>query len=262
MELLDRIERYYDEVPRGAARVEEYGALRLFVGTGPWPYYGRPSGAHGPLAADTAALVARQRELGIPQALEWVEEITPGLAEAAAAAGLVVRRHPLLVLERLQDVPPVPDLSVRIAAADDPGVGAARAAIHVGFANGGVRASGVGLRERDAERHADDGSAAAFLREQIRAGRTVMAIADTDRGPIGGGTANPRADVAELTGIATLPAFRRRGVGLAVTAALVEELARRGVDVVFLSAADDDVARIYERAGFRRVAQACIAQAT
>jgi ribosomal protein S18 acetylase RimI-like enzyme len=82
------------------------------------------------------------------------------------------------------------------------------------------------------------------------------------QGPIGGGTANPRADVAELTGIAKLPAFRRRGVGLSITAALVEELARRGVDVVFLSAADDDVARIYERAGFRRVAHACIAQAT
>jgi ribosomal protein S18 acetylase RimI-like enzyme len=89
-----------------------------------------------------------------------------------------------------------------------------------------------------------------------------MAIADMGQGPIGGGTASPRADVAELTGIATLPAFRRRGVGLSITAALVEELARRGVDVVFLSAADDDVARIYERAGFRRVAHACIAQAT
>jgi hypothetical protein len=54
-----------------------------------------------------------------------------------------------------------------------------------------------------------------------------------------------------------------KAVGLAVTAALVEEeIARRGVDVVFLSAADDDGARIYERAGFRRVAHACIARAT
>ncbi len=35
---LERIERDYDEVPRGAARVEEHGPLRLFVGTG----WGRP----------------------------------------------------------------------------------------------------------------------------------------------------------------------------------------------------------------------------
>jgi ribosomal protein S18 acetylase RimI-like enzyme len=260
MDLLRRIERYYDEVPRGTAASEEYGTLRLFVGTGPWPYYGRPSGRDGTLADDVAALIARQRELGMPQALEWVEEVTPGLAEAASAAGLAIHRYPLLVLARTQRASPVPGVAVRIAAADDPGIAAARAAIDVAFALGGVERSQVGIKDRDAKLHARDGSVDAFLRDLIRHGRTIMAIAESRDGPIGGGSAQPRGQVAELTGIATLPAFRRRGVGLAITAALVQELRQQGVDLMFMSAGSDDVARIYERAGFRRVAHACTAE--
>jgi hypothetical protein len=61
------------------------------------------------------------------------------------------------------------------------------------------------------------------------------------------------------TGTASLPAARRRGVGVAVTAALVDHATSSGPDLVFLSATDDDVARIYEREGFRRVAHAGLA---
>ena len=39
---LAELERYYDAVPRSAARVEEIGPFTLFVGTGAWPYYARP----------------------------------------------------------------------------------------------------------------------------------------------------------------------------------------------------------------------------
>ena len=66
----------------------------------------------------------------------------------------------------------------------------------------------------------------------------------------------PRGAVAELTGIATLPAWRQRGVGAMVTAALTQAVAALGVRTVFLSAGDEDVARAYERVGFRRVASA------
>lgn len=98
------------------------------------------------------------------------------------------------------------------------------------------------------------------MRSLIAEALIMMAVADSPDGPVAGGTASPRADVAELTGIATLPAHRRRGIELAITAALTAEVRRRGVELVFLSAADDAVARIYERAGFRRFATACTAQ--
>jgi predicted GNAT family acetyltransferase len=56
-----------------------------------------------------------------------------------------------------------------------------------------------------------------------------------------------------VVGVATLPTWRRRGLGAAVTAFLVQDAGRRGAEVVFLSAGDDAVARVYERLGFRRV---------
>ena len=63
--------------------------------------------------------------------------------------------------------------------------------------------------------------------------------------------------MTEVTGVGTLPAARRRGIGAAVTGQLVEDARERGAELVFLSAADDDVARMYERLGFRRIATAC-----
>jgi N-acetylglutamate synthase-like GNAT family acetyltransferase len=80
------------------------------------------------------------------------------------------------------------------------------------------------------------------------------AVAAAEVGFVAGGGAIPRGAVAELTGIATLPAWRRRGVGAMVTAALTQAAASVGVRTVFLSAGDEEVARVYERVGFRRVA--------
>ena len=95
--------RYYDAAPRSAARVEEVGPFTLFVGTGPWPYYARPAARRASTssrAADVEAVRARQRELGQPEAFEWVHETTPSLLAAAREAGLEVLEAPLMVLER------------------------------------------------------------------------------------------------------------------------------------------------------------------
>jgi predicted GNAT family acetyltransferase len=60
--------------------------------------------------------------------------------------------------------------------------------------------------------------------------------------------------------VATLPAFRRRGIAAALTSELVRDAFERGAEVVFLSAGDVSIARVYERAGFRRIATACAAE--
>jgi predicted GNAT family acetyltransferase len=87
-----------------------------------------------------------------------------------------------------------------------------------------------------------------------------MAAAFTADGkPVSVGSFHPLDDVAEIVGVGTLPSYRRRGLGAAVTALLVEEAVRR-VSTVFLSAGDDAVARIYARLGFRALATACIAE--
>ncbi len=46
-----------------------------------------------------------------------------------------------------------------------------------------------------------------------------------------------------------------------MTGRLVEHARERGAEVVFLSAADDAVARMYERLGFRRIGTAGFAYA-
>ena len=61
---------------------------------------------------------------------------------------------------------------------------------------------------------------------------------------------------AEIVGVGCLPTYRRRGLAAALTSALVEALLARGVAPIVVTAADDDVARIYQRLGFVRFASA------
>ena len=259
---LERLERYYDAVPRAGARTEDIGPFTLFVATGGFPFYARPRlGLETPIqAVDVEAVRQRQRELGIPEAIEWVVETTPSLTVAARAAGLDVQELPLLVLDRAMDVPVPAGITIRRVAADAPDLEPIMAVAAVAFGNGGTAVGEPGPAERDALA-ASSTTDRTRLRERIGSGAVVMVVAEDERGPIASGVHQPVGDTTELVGIATLPSARRSGVGAAVTAALVAHALESGLDLVFLSAAGDDVARIYERLGFRRVALAGIAEA-
>ncbi|MEU3570223.1 GNAT family N-acetyltransferase [Kitasatospora sp. NPDC036755] len=267
--LLDEIERYYDAVPRGAARTEDFGPLTLFVREGAgWPYYARPTLGHtGPAvtAEDVRRVLERQRELGAPEAFEWVAEQNPELRAAVEAAGLTVHEHPLLVLGPQDEAAPAPGLSepveVRVLAADAPELAAAIAAPDLAFADPGTAVGPAGAAElaRTAAKFTADGTAERIA-GRIASGTTVLAAAVEDGTVLCAGQHNPVGPVTEVVGVGTLPSARRRGLGLAVTAALVAHARAHGVRTVFLSAADEDVARIYRRAGFRPFATALIAE--
>jgi ribosomal protein S18 acetylase RimI-like enzyme len=77
---------------------------------------------------------------------------------------------------------------------------------------------------------------------------------------VASGAHNPVGLTTELVGIATLPSHRRRGIGAAITSFLVQDARERGVQTIFLSADTPEVARIYERAGFRSVGTAGAAE--
>ncbi|MET9496984.1 GNAT family N-acetyltransferase [Streptomyces sp. NPDC006552] len=260
--LLARLERYYDAVPRAAARVEEYGSLTLFVREGPgWPYYARPAlrpDAPPPGVADVRAVAARQAELGAPVAFEWVAETTPGLRAAVEAAGLHVSEHPLMARDASAPLPGRHPL-VRVLDAADPFLAAALALPHVAFAHPGTATGPVGAAELTAEvaARAADGTVPDH-QERIRAGRVVVAAAVENGVVLGSGMHLPVGDVTEVAGVGTLPAARRRGLGLAVTAELVRSALASGVSTVFLSAGDDEVARLYARLGFHPVGTALI----
>jgi ribosomal protein S18 acetylase RimI-like enzyme len=259
-DLLGRIEAYFDAAPRSAADVEEHGALTLFVSRIPWRFYGRPRlGFEQDIGADdVAAARARQRELGVREAFEWVHETTPSLAGAATAAGLDVLQVPLLALEPAAWSPPPlpPGVAVRMLGADDPALPAAQGAVELAFAAHDPALGGAGPEERDlaAAKLGDLG----FLRARLRRGLTAMAVAERHGGgPLGAGSHQPVGDVSEVMAVGTLPAARRRGIGAAVTGRLVEHAREHGAELVFLSAADDAIARLYERLGFRRIGTAC-----
>ncbi|MFE7527017.1 GNAT family N-acetyltransferase [Kitasatospora sp. NPDC057542] len=267
--LLDEIETYYDAVPRSAARTEDFGPLTLFVRDGAgWPYYARPAlGHNGPAATagDVRRVLDRQRELGVPEAFEWVAEQNPELRAAVEAAGLTVHEHPLLVLGPQDEAAPAPELpervEVRVLAPDAPELAAAIAVPHLAFAEPGTAVGPAGTAElaESAATLTVDGTVERISR-RITAGTTVLAAALEDGTALCAGQHNPVGPVTEVAGVGTLPSARRRGLGLAVTAALVAHARANGVRTVFLSAADEDVARIYRRAGFRAFATALIAE--
>jgi ribosomal protein S18 acetylase RimI-like enzyme len=253
--LLRRIERYYDAVPRSAARVEEHGPLRLFVAEDvPWPYYARPAGGEV-TAADVEAMRRRQWELGAPEAFEWIADLAPSLAPAARAAGLDVLEVPLMVLDDPLESPPV-DARVRRLEPDDAALAASRAVAHLAFGS----SADAGPAERDAAASRWPESRLAAVRERLRAGLTVTAVAEDSGGVLAVGSHQPVGGVTEVVGIGTLPACRRRGLGTAVTAALVADARRGGADIVFLSAGSERIARMYARLGFRRIGTAGLAE--
>jgi ribosomal protein S18 acetylase RimI-like enzyme len=86
----------------------------------------------------------------------------------------------------------------------------------------------------------------------------VVAAAYVDGEVAGGATSAPRGDGAELMGIAVPPRYRRRGLGSALTRALVNAVRGRGARTVLLSAGSDDAASIYRQVGFVDVGTACI----
>ncbi|MBE2317125.1 GNAT family N-acetyltransferase [Solirubrobacter sp. CPCC 204708] len=187
---------------------------------------------------------------------EWVHETAPTLRDAVDAEVIEV---PLLVLDRAAWRPlEAPEsMGLRLLDADDAALAAALGVEQVGFAAAGTAPGPQAITERDAAAREQDAARLDYLRERFRRGTSVTAVAENESGPVAVGTLRPVDAVAEIVGVATLPAVRRQGLGGAVTAFLVEHALDRGIETVFLSAADDDVARVYERLGFRRCGTAC-----
>ncbi len=271
-----RLERFYDAVPRDAAVAEDIGGFVLFVRAGEgWPYYARPRlGAETPSAADVTAVRRRQRELDAPEAFEWVHETTPDLLAVARAGGLEVLLAPLMVLERASLVPDLPladGATIRLldpaspTFADD--LSASGAVAQLGFGaparasvvTGTAPAPPAGPAERDAMPPLTQ-EAVEAQRRRYAAGRFTGAVVETPaEGILASGIAQRVDDVAEIAGVATLPSARRRGYASQLTATLARDALANGVDLVFLSAGDDDVARLYSKVGFRRIGTACVA---
>jgi GNAT superfamily N-acetyltransferase len=193
------------------------------------------------LDAVRAAFAARGRPLRV----ELLDALASDLLERLRRRGLVEVQRSLLLAcapDWLRAAPPVAGLSIEVVAAQSP-----LAAVREGLAinERGFDPTWTGT--------ISDAQANAF-RRQLRTGRAFTARLGTLG--VGAGMFNaPRRGVTELVGVATLAKHRRRGVATALTAAATREAFTAGVDLVFLVAASESASRVYQRVGFRPVAQ-------
>jgi ribosomal protein S18 acetylase RimI-like enzyme len=241
--------------------VEDHGPLRLFISEGvPWPYYARPAG--GDVTVDDVREVRRRQwALGVPEAFEWVVDLAPTLGPALRETGMEVEELPLMAVDR-QLEPASVDARVRRLEPDDAALAASRAVADIAFGAPGTDRGEAGPAERDDAVGKFPESRLGSVRERMAAGLTVTIVAEDDDGVLAVGSHQPVGGVTEVVGVGTLPSARRRGLGAAVTAALVADARDQGAEIVFLSAGSDDIARVYGRLGFERIGTAGLAQAS
>jgi ribosomal protein S18 acetylase RimI-like enzyme len=262
---IELIDAFCDAVPRQLGRAERHGPLVLFVTEGHgWSYYARPR--RPPRKPVTPAHLrrvrARQRELGVPQSFEWIEQAAPEFAAAAGAAGLAVAAHPLMLLDRpARRAAPPAGVTVRAVPPDEPDLASIVTVPDVAFAHPGTGTGPAGPAVRDRLAAERPPARIARMRRLLAAGHSVLAAAFGADGPLAAGSCQTVGGVSEITGVGTLPSARRRGLGAAVTAQLAEMAFGHGTHTVFLSASDEEVARVYAKIGFRRVGTAMIAEA-
>ena len=98
------------------------------------------------------------------------------------------------------------------------------------------------------------------LREGIGSGSMRCATAIVDGQAVGVGCIVSAAgvqtgNIGELAGVATLPAYRRRGVARTLSSVLTAEYLREGGRIVWLSAGDAAAEAAYARIGFTTIAR-------
>lgn len=252
-----RIDRFCDTVPRVWATASDFGPLRLFTRNGRgWPFYARPIPGGPPVTmADIEIVRARQRELGIAEAFEWVYAAAPTMADAAEAAGLKALICPVLVIDKDIDKDPEPitlppGYTARLLGPADADLGAAVHALNT------TAATAFGAPPPSAPTESD----LATLRADLVAGNLAKALIVGPDGPAAAGSAQRAGDVVEVAGIGTAQKERRMGLGGAVTSLLAGAARSAGADLVFLSAGSEAATRVYERVGFRRVGECAVAE--
>jgi ribosomal protein S18 acetylase RimI-like enzyme len=205
--------------------------------TNPFLNYAIPDDGARPSRSDVDELVgAYQRRELLPR-VEFLVDTAPEAETALLAAGWSVeRRIPLMLCPPGSAVvPPAPaGFELLVPESDDEILGMLNAQ-HEAF--GGSSASDADV---------------AKTRERVRAGGFAVLARDAATGEAaGGGVAEAVVDgTSEVAGIGVRTAFRRRGLGGAITAFLTAALHDAGGRTVFLTPAGGPEQRMYARAGY------------
>jgi ribosomal protein S18 acetylase RimI-like enzyme len=229
---------------RESTAVGPFIALVDHVSQSPWsslavPAPGSPAGTDwtGALPILEAFFAARGRALRF----EFLEALFPTLGPALEGAGWpLASRDPAFVCGPADLVPAAAVSGLSLEPLD------------AGSPDDLVQVF-LGVQEESFEPGKPRGISAADraqLRSRMRLGALRCLLARLDGVPAGAGNALPAAGFAEIAGIGTLPRFRARGIGSAVTARLAADLFATGTGTAWLTAGGEPAARIYRRLGF------------
>ncbi|HEY3265371.1 MAG TPA: GNAT family N-acetyltransferase [Armatimonadota bacterium] len=240
--LLRKIDSYLNEVAGSASDTVQVGPFRAFFRRDslmPELSYARPTARLDDDARDGIRRVrAACAERGRACRWEFLPDLHPGFAEMLTAEGFPEPAlRPLMAVEQ-EDfrAETLSSAEIRLLSPGETAPISAVLAEAFGFAEG-------------------EGDAADELAPMLARG-SVACGAWVDGVPAAGGLHVPRGDTTELAGIGTRERFRRRGIAGALTSALAADAFHRGCRLVFLSAADENVQRVYARLGFRVIGSA------
>ncbi|QDE98123.1 GNAT family N-acetyltransferase [Myxococcus xanthus] len=234
---------------RHAAR-ERYESVH----TPPFTAYFHPSDAlvylnyaipDGPVTGDVSEPLrqlraAFEQRARVPR-FEYVDSLAPQLADILRGAGYRVEAEAQLMVctpDSYTPLPSPPELTISALTSDAPfeEMRSFCATTQEGFNPGAP----VQVSDPEVSKTLAD----------LKNGRALLA--KWDGVPVAGGLVTPpHQGTSELAGVATLQAWRGRGIGAALVSRAAQEAFAHGVDVLFLSSVTEEAGRLYERAGFR-----------
>jgi ribosomal protein S18 acetylase RimI-like enzyme len=228
------------ELPPFALYFNPADALRFFNYAVPTEPVSQPA------AATLAALRVAFVERGRTPRFEFIEEFAPELGPALAAAGFALEDRTVLLTctrDSFRPALPIPGLEIVALASDSPAADL--------LAHKEVQRQGFGDTAGEPITLAD------VERFRPKLAQSGAFLARLEGAPVAAGDFTAPLDgFTELVGIATLGEYRRRGIAAALTAHAAKTAFARGVEVAFLTAADERAGRVYERVGFRPYATA------
>jgi RimJ/RimL family protein N-acetyltransferase len=206
--------------------------------TSPYVNYATPMPGAGPARHDVAALIAEFRMRGLRPRLEFAPNAAPEVEPALRAAGFTIEEvHEYLVCTPATLTMPA---FARIPLVETPVWDQDHASID------------AAMSEAFTGEYASSPNGADRLRRAQENGGAVRFVRAPDRGCAGGASCSiPAVGTSELSGVATRPAFRGRGIATAVTAALTEAMFALGTRSVWLEYSGEGSRRVYERVGYQ-----------